>query len=460
MHFPRQSTQAAPGPQGRNEHHVNLRDRLRLLRPGVENQPPNGSAAPPTIPGGERMPFHSIAAAIPGARLIDTPAGRTVCIEHTYSFTDRRGTVPLGTACSVPEVGWSRLLGTGDSESFDVQRAAVIDTETTGLERGTGTYAFLIGIGRFTNDSFRVRQFFMRDYSDEPAVMAAVQQELASIEAIITFNGKTFDWPLLQTRAVLNRLRLPDPLHLDIRHPARRFWNQVVPSCRLVQLESDVLSVHREGDVPGHLIPSLYFDFLRSGYITPLLPVITHNRLDILSTTALAGYLGQAAANPLQASPAGKPLPGSDLYAVGRLLANQGCDDEAVLCYEEALSRGLPHGLRAACRQALGILYKRHGRYDDACRLWQSMISDGEMLVYAHVELAKYYEHQVKDFLKARDWTLRAMDVVYRKRFLQGLRRIRPETQTELADLHHRLERLERRLAQQRDGAGESVPSA
>src|SRR5690606_37808519 len=170
--------------------------------------------------------------------------------------------------------------------------------ETTGLSRGTGTYAFLVGVGRFVEGDFRLRQFFMRDYDDEYPMLEALRAELAEAEAIVTFNGRSFDWPLLETRSTMNRLRLPRLPHLDLLYPARRLWRPIIGGCRLSELEGAVLGLERHDDVPGYLIPQLYFDFLQTGDATPLTGVLVHNRLDILSMAALVGYVGQAISSP------------------------------------------------------------------------------------------------------------------------------------------------------------------
>ena len=325
------------------------------------------------------------------------------------------------------------------------------------MNERAGTYAFLVGIGRIRGDEFRVRQLFMRDYHEEAALMHELIGELQGATGVVTFNGKTFDWPLLQTRAVLNRMELPDLIHLDVLHPARRLWSGVTQSCRLVQLEKEVLGTGRIGDVPGELIPSLFFQYLQTGDIAPLLPVFEHNRLDIVTTFALAGYLAQGAAEPLTAAPAGAPLPGSDLYAFGRLFAEQGDLQLAVDSLEEARRRDLPPRLLWPCTDLLASLYKRAGDYERALPLWREMADAGALVPQPHVELAKYYEHRRKEFHTAREWTLRAIDAMRQRWLLSGLGRAREGSliRRELAELYHRLERLDNRLARAQSEAAE-----
>src|SRR5690348_5265084 len=171
----------------------------------------------------------------------------------------------------------------------DASRLIFLDTETTGLAGGTGTCAFLIGVGAVEGTQFVVRQFFLREYPEEPAMLAALAELLKPFEGIVTFNGKTFDLPLLETRYALARMKSPFArlLHLDLLHPARRLWKLRLSSCKLGHLESEVLGVHREGDVDGSEIPGIYFDYLRTGNARGLQPVFYHNALDIVSLAGL-----------------------------------------------------------------------------------------------------------------------------------------------------------------------------
>src|SRR5690606_4469423 len=279
-----------------------------------------------------------------------------------------------------------------------------------------------------------------------------VLRELEGARGLFTFNGLSFDWPLLQTRATVNRLSLPEPVQLDLLYPARRLWKPVTGDCRLSRLERDVLGVTRRDDVPSHLIPYWYFRYLQTGDAGPLAGVIEHNRQDILTTAALAVYVGSAAAEPLRAAPLGRPLPGSDLYAVGRLLVEQREWAEAAACLEEAMRRGLPAGLRRDCRRLLATCCRQLGRDEDAAAQWRVLAEEGGYTVEPYVELAKYYEHRAKDLVAAREWTLRAIEVIQRRRALRlgirGFGRSHPGAMDrDLDELIHRLNRLERKLA-------------
>ncbi|MBO8140833.1 MAG: ribonuclease H-like domain-containing protein [Firmicutes bacterium] len=374
-------------------------------------------------------------------------------MEEAYPRTYRHGRIPLDAYLAVPPHGWARLLSNPSWSGFPAPDAVFLDLETTGLGRGTGTYAFLIGIGRFTPDGFVVRQYLMRDYREEPAVLAAVREELARARALVTFNGRSFDWPLLENRAILNRMELPSLPHLDLLYPARKVWRPLNAGCRLAQLEKTVLRAGREADVPGWLIPQLYFRAVRTGDLGHLAGVAEHNRLDILAMAALAGYLGHAAADPLAARPGGEPLLGPELYALGRLFVRQGPLDVGIACLEEAIARGLPPDLRRDGYRTLARTLRREAQDRRAEAVLLSWAREDPLSPGPCIELAKHYEHRARDLEAARTWTLRALDLIRRRRLLQGFGVAgcggpSPErSEGELAAVVHRLRRIEEKLA-------------
>lgn len=274
------------------------------------------------------------------------------------------------------------------------QRWAFLDTETTGLAGGTGTYAFLIGVGVLVEDTFRVHQFFMRDFQDEPQVLEEVAVLLSTCDVLVTYNGKAFDAPLLETRYRLTRREPPlERLqHLDLLHSARRLWKLRLTSCRLQDLEKEIVGYERVDDVPGYLIPGLYFDYVRYGMLRRLEPVFLHNRLDILSLACLTSVVLAALGDPARA-----PLThGADLFSLAGWVARQGRRDAALELYSRVLACNLPPDLDALARQETARLHKRAHNYDAALPLWQQLGT-----AEAFEELAKYYEHRAKDPLAA-----------------------------------------------------------
>src|SRR6059058_5610599 len=237
-------------------------DELRRVIRRVETRRPPRPAAPPA---------HEVL----GGELVETGAGPLLVVRREYPLTHTHGREPLGPAFTAP----LELLSTvarAAAPAGDSRRLLFLDTETTGLAGGTGTYTFLVGVGRLDGDRFVVVQYFMRDFDEEPALLAALVPLLEQAAGVVTFNGSAFDLPLLETRFVLARRRWPPRLpHLDLLRPARRVFAPRCADCRLTTLEREVLGLEREDDVPGALIPTLYFDFLRSRRAAPLARVLT-----------------------------------------------------------------------------------------------------------------------------------------------------------------------------------------
>jgi uncharacterized protein YprB with RNaseH-like and TPR domain len=194
----------------------------------------------------------------------------------------------------------ARLISNLRFEISDVSEWLFLDLETTGLAGGTGTYAFLVGLGRITPEGFHLRQHFLGDLAAERELLAALAPELEAAPLLVTYNGKLFDAPLLETRYRLARMRWPleERPHLDLLYPARRLWKLRCGSARLLDLEQMILGHARAEDVPGSLIPHLYFDYLRGGDARPLEVVFRHNAEDLLTLAALAARLLTLAASP------------------------------------------------------------------------------------------------------------------------------------------------------------------
>lgn len=270
-------------------------------------------------------------------------------------------------------------------------RWAFLDTETTGLAGGTGTYAFLIGVGVWQDGGFHIHQFFMRDFCEESDVLDQLAKLLGSYDVLVTYNGKTFDAPLLETRYRMTRRAVPheEMGHLDLLHSARRLWKLRLQSCRLVELESSVLGYTRVGDVPGDEIPLRYFNYLRTGRTAALQPVLYHNRMDILTlaclTSLVLGVLGDPARTPY--------LQSTDLVGLAGWLGKMGRQDTALEVYARALAGSLPAQVAAKARWEMAAIHKRNLDYESALPLWRALRTKE-----AAVEMAKYYEHRAKNY--------------------------------------------------------------
>jgi len=286
--------------------------------------------------------------------------------------------------------------------SLPASRFAFLDTETSGLSSGTGTYAFLIGVARFVENRFVLRQFFMRDPAEEPALLEGLADFLAPCEALVTFNGKAFDAPLLTTRFTLHQIPVPykNYSHLDLLPLARRLWRDRLESRALKYLEEHVLEFTRSSEeVPGYEIPWLYFDYLRTGNARPLAGVFYHNAMDVTAMAALLAHMNDMLENPYD----GRVQHGLDFVALGKLFEDLGHLERAARLFERGLESPMGEADFHVAVKRLSILQKRRGDFAEAIRLWQNAAKAGH--IYAHIELAKYHEHKTRDVKAALKWT-------------------------------------------------------
>jgi uncharacterized protein YprB with RNaseH-like and TPR domain len=330
---------------------------------------------------------------VPG-RFEPTPYGPCFVAETCYPVTTVQGTVPLAAALALAPTARRILARQAPLELVDAARALFIDTETTGLAGGTGTYVFLVGLGYFDGPVLRIRQYFMRHPGEEAALLAAVGAHLARHPLWVTFNGKAFDVPLLETRyRCWRRQPAPQPaLHLDLLPWARRLWRRRLPSCALASLERHLLGVQRWDDVPSWAIPALYFDYVRRGRAAPLRAVFAHNTYDLLSLVALLGVVGQVLAQPAP------HLARVDATALVRLYAEAGLAAAAASWCTAGLEQVPPAERGAFCR-VLAHALRRDGHHEAAAQLWQRLAGErGPWRLTAYIELAKYYEAQRRDY--------------------------------------------------------------
>lgn len=344
-----------------------------------------------------------------GGHVQVTTAGETYMMEEFYPSTYTHGRKALRLAAPRERLaawGGDARIARLSSESF-----AFLDTETTGLSGGTGTYAFLVGAGRMIGDSFHLIQLFMRDPSEEAALLQTLDAFLAPCEVVVTYNGKTFDIPLLNTRFQINRMASPFHrfAHLDLLHLARRLWRNRLPSRTLGIVEQEILRTNRnEEDIPGWLIPNRYFDYLRSGDAGTLKPVFYHNAMDVLTLSALLDHIAGVLNDPVEEA----SEHGVDLLALARLFEDLGDLDLAADLYLHGLEHSdladLQHDrlLVIQALHRLARIHKRRREFDAAVVLWErgALLDDLD----AHLELAKYFEHQTRQPDMALEWTKRA----------------------------------------------------
>ncbi|MFC2037417.1 ribonuclease H-like domain-containing protein [Chloroflexota bacterium] len=393
-----------------------------------------------------QQPRRAIEDLLPG-EVVDTDHGSCFLYRETYDPGYHHGVHALADLLAHRPEAASRLARDERLADVDFRQMAFVDTETTGLAGGTGTYAFLVGVGRFEGDQFTIYQFFMRDFYEEPAQLHALGELLDGLEAVVSFNGKSFDLPLLETRFIMARQlpRLTDAPHLDLLPVARRFWKYRLDSCALSSLESEVLGVRRtQDDVPGWLIPDLYIDYARNGDAREIMRVFYHNAQDILSLVTLTARQCDLLTMPL---PGGGEVAGEDLFGLGRVLHDLGQLDRAEAAYVQAAHTSRSSPVREMAMRDLAYLLKRQERWAEALPWWQQLVESAGA-VYACEELAKHHEWRAEDLPLAITWTQRGAALA--KEWPSG-----PKRHNTLSDLEHRQERLHRKqgLGSAQDGA-------
>jgi uncharacterized protein len=375
-------------------------DRLKSL--GIKT----GAGQIPAAKKEEEKKLFDIANVVPG-RDLATAFGATYVVEIDYPLGSMHASGQIAYTVDRRTIGqWARIL---DFHQRPVSQILYLDTETSGLAGGTGTFAFLIGLGYWTETSFHLVQLFMRSPGDEPALLAGLAQYLTHFTTIVTFNGKSFDVPLLNTRHVMNGFTTPftDLQHIDLLPLARRLWRNRLPSRALKDLEVQILGLAREEeDVPGWLIPELYYEYLRSGDARPLGSVLYHNAQDVLSLGLLFNHVSDLLSHPLEVS----PEQGLDLIAIARLYEEMDQTELAVTLYEHSLTQGLPLPFFLDTLRRYAGLYRRQERWEEAMQLWVKAADYHQ--VDACVELAKHLEHRVRDHAAALKWVETALAYV------------------------------------------------
>jgi uncharacterized protein len=295
---------------------------------------------------------------------------------------------------SIHETALRLLVPGAPAEVADPRQWLFLDTETTGLAGGTGTYTFLVGIAWWEAGGLEVEQFFMRDLSEEHSLLVALAERMAERRVLVTFNGKSFDWPLLETRYRMTRIiRLPAPrAHLDFLHPARNLWRLRLGSARLPELERHVLGWNRGVDVASELIPAIYFDFLRGGAPEPLVPIFHHNQMDLRGLAGLAEHVLSILADP--ASLALDPL---ELFGLSRICERRGEAVRARKLYQRSIASDLPPEPARRARRALARLAKKDGDFSLACEIWSEMLDSSREGFEAYEQLAIHLEHRVRE---------------------------------------------------------------
>lgn len=281
------------------------------------------------------------------------------------------------------------MTGRAEAEAIEPSTLLFLDTETTGLSGGAGTVAFLVGLGRFEGNEFVVTQYLMRDYDEEPFVLGPVLDALNRCAAVVTFNGASFDMPLLQSRLTMNRMHqgYEAPDNIDLVHIARRVFKMRVKPCKLTQLESEVFHTPREDDLPGSEVPARYFAYIKTREAALLDDIIEHNAQDIVSMARLLYALINLHERPFEAADQ------RDLYSLGRVFEKRGQGERAKACYRECRDAGVSE----VAQLRLSDLLKREGRAEEAAAGYECLRTSGRGGAKVYIALAKLYEHRFRE---------------------------------------------------------------
>ena len=293
------------------------------------------------------------------------------------------------------------------SDPINLNDILIFDLETTGLAGGAGTFPFLIGLGVFEEDGVRVYQYFLPEYGREIIAYLDLAKYFSSKTHLLTYNGKSFDYPLIKNRFILNRIDNPfiSFQHIDLLHYARRLWRSHLPNCSLATVEREIFRFHRYGDIEGWLIPQAYFDFLQTGSVDQMQKIIHHNQQDILSLGRLIIYMHQ-----IELENAGDQISDNELQVLFGLAIRNDDFKRTSELYHQVLNRKISLSGKMAAAYSMSL--KRQNRWQDAVSIWHDMLESQSQILFALEELAKYYEHHKKDHIQARKYTERGIKYI------------------------------------------------
>jgi uncharacterized protein YprB with RNaseH-like and TPR domain len=407
-----------------------LRERIAHRQPAEETE--HAAETPPDRhyePVG--APARALAEAVPG-EIIGDPDDGFYLVRRDFPLHHAHGRVALGDLLNSRAEHFAFSACDAELHDFDPRTACFVDTETSGLAGGAGTVAFLIGVGYFTDDAFRLDQCFLRDYEDEEAMLAFLAERFAQCETLVSYNGKSFDQPLLRTRFVQQRIpfRLEAAAHLDLVHVARRVWKRRLRDCSLGNIEREVLGIERVGDVPSYLIPQIWFNFLHTGDAAPLEGVFYHHRMDILSLVAVAAHLAECLETPDGAGFQHR----EDRLSIVRLHHRQKHHDQVVALGKAFLVEDPASPLRAECLAMIAHAAQTLRDWPACAHALETWAAEYPESVDALIALAKHLEHRARDPHRAATLVQQALAT--------------PQAQHNPAlaqALQHRLNRLQRR---------------
>ena len=370
------------------------------------------------------------------------PKDSILYLENAYLLSARYGKIPIALGPDIPGEILSCLGRDAAFKDTSLSSAVFLDLETTGLAGGTGTVPFLVGLGFYVDGRFKVAQYFLGDLAEEGRMVREMGRFFRDMNfgSVITYNGKAFDIPLLETRFALNREPFPlDELpHLDFVFSARNLWKHKYESCRLFHLAREIVEAERSEDIPSAEIPLRYFQYLRTRDFSLVEPILYHNQEDILSLLGVV-IAGAVLLDRNRQSAGETGTDAMDLYGVGRLLEGAGDYEKSVSLFEKALEGNVSREVSLTIRKKLSSHFKKSRDWSKAVSLWQGMGQTNE--VFSYRELAMYYEHKEKNYGEA----IRAAE--------EGLALSMEVSSPFEKDFVKRLERLRQKAKKAKDGA-------
>jgi uncharacterized protein YprB with RNaseH-like and TPR domain len=324
--------------------------------------------------------------------------------ENSYVLGACYGQIPISMGLQIPGQILSFLSRDGEFAGLDLSSAVFLDLETTGLAGGTGTVPFLVGLAYYRDERFKVTQFFLNEMAEEDRLVRELGQFIQEMgfKSIVTYNGKAFDLPLVETRFALHRA--PCPLrglpHLDFLFSARSLWQHKYDSCRLFHLAQQIVQAERSEDIPGAEIPLRYFQYIRSGDFSLIDPILYHNQEDLLSLLGVVVAGAVLVERNREAAERGE-ADAMDLFGVAKLFERAGDVATSAALLEKALAggRGLTAEVSHVARKKLSHHFKKNKDWDKALPFWQEMTSGEDIDCFR--ELSMYFEHTAKDYDEA-----------------------------------------------------------
>ncbi|UCE25609.1 MAG: ribonuclease H-like domain-containing protein [Candidatus Zixiibacteriota bacterium] len=384
-----------------------------------------GSDPPQLKPAPVR--YQTLAKAV-GGKLVSDRAGSYCVINTVYASGYSHGRFRMNRKRHkvLPR---SAFTAQGEDGEVKVKKMVFIDTETTGLG-GAGVVPFLVGCGSVTSRGFEIRQYLLPDYADEAAMLESLVNEFGSDRTIVSYNGAAFDLPLIRDRMIINRAAtdIEYDYHIDLLHSARRIFRRRLKDCSLTNVEERLFGFKRADDIPGYLIPSVYFEWLSEENTDLMMDVVEHNRLDILSLYFLVRYVAE-----VHTTEGGVLDEVDDLYSLSRVFGRRKETNlvRQVFSKIDALD---PSGLADDIVLYHAMNFKRLGDYTAAVPMWQALSpNESKEGYWANLELAKYFEHREKDPARALSYARTAQKIC-------------PYGGSHQANLTNRLNRLKTKL--------------